>query len=384
MINKVKEEFAKRYGTGASVYTSPGRVNLIGEHTDYNMGFVLPGAVDKGIYVAIRKAEGPVSRIYSVDYDKEVATDLYGGDLPRDQWAKYIYGVVQEMGKRGVKAGAFDTVFGGNVPLGAGMSSSAALESAFGFAINDMYDLGFDRAELAVIGQMTEHNYVGVKCGIMDQFISLHGKKGHVIKLDCRDLSFEYKPFDPASAGYRVVLIDSMVKHNLTGTEYNERREQCEAGVAVIAAHHPEVGSLRDTDLATLNKYKGEMPEMVYRRCLYVVEEIKRLLDGCDDLDAGRYDAFGAKMFATHDGLSQLYNVSTPELDFIVDAAKAYDGVVGARLMGGGFGGCVIHLMKEEVADAYLADVQSKFNAKFGLVPRIIEVVISDGARKLE
>jgi galactokinase len=175
-----------------------------------------------------------------------------------------------------------------------------------------------------------------------------------------------------------------MVKHNLSGGEYNERREQCEKGVEIIAAHHPEVKSLRDTDLATLNKYKGEMPEIVYRRCLYVVEEIKRLLDGCDDLDAGRYDDFGAKMFATHDGLSKLYNVSTPELDFIVDAARAYDGVVGARLMGGGFGGCVIHLMKESVAEAYLADVQTRFNAKFGLVPRIIEVVISDGARRLE
>ncbi len=382
MIAKVKEEFAKRYGEGASLYTSPGRVNLIGEHTDYNMGFVLPGAVDKGIYVAIRKAEGPKSRIYSVDYNKEVTVDLYGGELPADQWAKYIYGVVQEMGKRGRKAGAFDAVFGGNVPLGAGMSSSAALESSFGFAINDMFGLGFGLADLAVIGQMTEHNYVGVRCGIMDQFISLHGKKGQVIRLDCRTLEFEYKPFNPK--GYKLVLIDSMVKHNLSGGEYNERREQCEKGVEIIAAHHPEVKSLRDTDLATLNKYKNEMPEIVYRRCLYVVEEIKRLLDGCDDLDAGRYDAFGAKMFATHDGLDQLYNVSTPELNFIVDVAKATDGVVGARLMGGGFGGCVIHLMKEEVHDAYIADVQKKFNDKFGLVPRVIEVVISDGARKLE
>jgi galactokinase len=384
MIDKVKQKFTELYGSGAALYTSPGRVNLIGEHTDYNMGFVLPGAVDKGIYAAIKPAAGNVSRIWSVDYDAEITIDLVGATPPEPQWAKYVYGVAQEMAKRGKKVGAIDAVFGGNVPLGAGMSSSAALESTFAVAFNDMFGLGFTLAELAVIGQMTEHNYVGVKCGIMDQFISLHGKAGHVIKLDCRDLSFEYKPFDPASKGYRVVLIDSMVKHNLSGGEYNERREQCEKGVEIIAAHHPEVRSLRDTDLATLNRYKDEMPEMVYRRCLYVVEEIKRLLDGCDDLDAGRYDEFGARMFATHDGLSQLYNVSTPELDFIVEVAKATDGVVGARLMGGGFGGCVIHLMKESAADAYLADVQSKFNAKFGLTPRIIEVVISDGARKLE
>ncbi|MDR2882634.1 MAG: galactokinase [Alistipes sp.] len=384
MIDKVKKEFAKRFGPGAALYTSPGRVNLIGEHTDYNMGFVLPGAVDKGIYAAIKPASGGVSHLYSVDYDSEVSVDLAGDVLPKPQWAKYIYGVAQEMAKRGRKVPAIDATFGGNVPLGAGMSSSAALESTFAFAFNDMFGLGFTLAELAVIGQMTEHNYVGVKCGIMDQFISLHGRAGHVLKLDCRDLSFEYKPFDPAAAGYRVVLVDSMVKHNLSGGEYNERREQCEAGVSIIAAHNPEVKSLRDTDPATLDKYRGEMPGMVYRRCLYVVEEIGRLLDGCDDLDAGRYDAFGAKMFATHDGLSGLYNVSTPELDFIVDAARACDGVVGARLMGGGFGGCVIHLMRESVADAYLADLQVKFNARFGLTPRVIGAVISDGARRLE
>ncbi len=382
MIDKVKQQFEKLYGNGATLYTSPGRVNLIGEHTDYNMGFVLPGAVDKGIYAAIRPVEGSVSRLYSVDYEAEISLDLGGATPPDEQWAKYVYGVAQEMAKRGQKVGAVEAVFGGNVPLGAGMSSSAALESTFAFAFNDLFGLGFTLAELAVIGQMTEHNYVGVRCGIMDQFISLHGRAGEVLKLDCRTLEFEYKPFNPD--GYRLVLVDSMVKHNLSGGEYNERREQCERGVEIIAAHHPEVKSLRDTDLGTLNKYKDEMPEIVYRRCLYVVEEIKRLLDGCDDLDAGRYDAFGAKMFATHDGLSQLYNVSTPELDFIVETARATDGVVGARLMGGGFGGCVIHLMRDEVADAYLADLQAKFNARFGLVPRIIEVVISDGARRLE
>jgi galactokinase len=381
MITRVKEEFARLYGAGAALYTSPGRVNLIGEHTDYNMGFVLPGAVDKGIYVAIRPAEGAVSHIYSVDYDTEIILDLSASEAPAEQWARYIYGVVQEMIKRGARVGAFDAVFGGNVPLGAGMSSSAALESAFAFALNDMFGLGFSLAELAVIGQMTEHNYVGVKCGIMDQFISLHGRAGHVIKLDCRDLSFEYKPFNPV--GYKVVLIDSMVKHNLSGGEYNERREQCEKGVEIIARHNPAVLSLRDTNLEELNKYRSEMPEIVYRRCLYVVEEIKRLLDGCDDLDAGRYDAFGAKMFATHDGLDKLYNVSTPELNFIVEVARATEGVVGARLMGGGFGGCVIHLMREDAYDAYIADVQKRFEIEFGLTPRVIEVVISDGARKL-
>ncbi|MDR2912952.1 MAG: galactokinase [Alistipes sp.] len=392
----IGHEFERRYGAGASVYTAPGRVNLIGEHTDYNMGFVLPAAVDKGIMVAIRPAAGPLSRIYSVDYDSEITLDLHGGesgstksgstksgDVPNDQWAKYIYGVAQEMATRGRSVGAVDAVFGGNVPLGAGMSSSAALESAFGFAFNEMFGLGFTLAELAVIGQMTEHNWVGVRCGIMDQFISLHGRAGQVLKLDCRTLEFEYKPFSPAEHGYRLVLVDSMVKHNLSGGEYNERREQCEEGVRIVAAHHPEVQSLRDVSPEMLERYRGEMPELVYRRCRYVVEEIARLVDGCDDLDAGRYEEFGARMFETHRGLSQLFNVSTPELDFIVDLARSTEGVAGARLMGGGFGGCVLHLIRCSVADAYLADVQAKFGAEFGLVPRIIEVVISDGARRL-
>lgn len=380
MIEQIKNEFQKRYGEGAELYASPGRINLIGEHTDYNEGFVLPGAIDKAIYVAIKPNGTDKCNLYSVDYNEEVSFDV-NGSQPEQQWASYVYGVIQEMKKRGAEVKGFDCAFGGNVPLGAGLSSSAALESSVGFAINDIFKLGFDRKELALIGQATEHNYVGVKCGIMDQFISLFGEAGKVLKLDCRDLSHELVPFDPK--GYKLVLIDSMVKHSLASSEYNVRREQCEKGVAAIQKQETGINSLRDVSMEMLNKYKNEMEPIVYQRCSYVVKEDQRLLDGCEALKAGDYNYFGKKMYETHDGLSKDYGVSCDELDFIVGVAREHEGVVGARMMGGGFGGCVINLVKDDAYDKYLKDVKVKFEERFGVEPRVIEVVISDGARKL-
>ncbi len=382
MLDKIKKEFESRFGADYHVYASAGRVNLIGEHTDYNLGFVLPGAIDKAIYVAIRPVEGEVSTLYSVDYDVTLEWNLSGAEKPAEQWACYPYGIVQEMAKRGGKVGAFEVVFGGDVPLGAGLSSSAALESAFGYALNEEYGLGFSREELAKIGQMTEHNYIGVRCGIMDQFASLMGREGKLIRLDCRSLEYTLVPFDPK--GCRVVLVDSMVKHSLASSEYNVRREQCEKGVAVVAAHESGVESLRDVTREMLDKYKGEMDEMTYRRCAYVIDENQRLLDACDALEAGDYKAFGAKIFGSHDGLSKEYGVSCKELDFIADIARSTEGVLGARMMGGGFGGCVIHLLEAEAYDGYIANVKAKFAAEFGVEPRVIDVVIGDGARRIQ
>ena len=381
MKTKIQEEFKRRFGDGARLFASPGRVNLIGEHTDYNLGFVLPGAIDKAIYVAIKPNDNKACRIYSIDYDTQVEIDLVG-PLPKAQWVRYIYGVAHEMMKRGATVPAFDCVFGGDVPLGAGLSSSAALESAVGFALNEIYGLGFDRKTLAQIGQMTEHNYVGVRCGIMDQFASLFGQKGHVIRLDCRSLDYAMVPFDPT--GYRLVLLDSMVKHSLASSEYNIRRTQCETGVAVVSRHIPAVVSLRDMTQDMLDTYKDEMEEIVYRRCNYVINENERLLDGCTALAQGDYALFGKKMFATHDGLSHDYEVSCAELDFIVDIARATDGVLGARMMGGGFGGCVISLVRDTIHDSYVNEVQEKFTQKFGKTPRSIDVVIGDGAHEIK
>ncbi len=383
MKTQLQEKFKARFGEGASLYASPGRVNLIGEHTDYNMGFVMPGAIDKAIYVAVKPNGGKVCRLYSVDYDEAIELDM-AGEKPAQQWACYIYGVVKEMEKRGAQVPAFDMAFGGDVPLGAGLSSSAALESAVGFALNDLFSLGFDRAQLAKIGQMTEHNYVGVRCGIMDQFASLFGEKGKIIRLDCRSLEYKLEPFDPEAAGCKVVLFDTGVKHSLASSEYNVRREQCEKGVAVVASHVPGVESLRDVTLEMLDRYKGEMDEVVYRRCRFVVEENQRLLDACQALEKGDYVTFGQKVNGSHKGLSQDYEVSCQELDFLADIAHANPGVLGARMMGGGFGGCTINLVKSEAYDAYLQEIKTKYQEKFGREPRIIEVVISQGAHKIE
>lgn len=380
MKTKVQEQFKKHYGEGASVYSSPGRVNLIGEHTDYNLGFVLPGAIDKAIYAAIKPNGGKLCRLYSVDYDQSIEMDL-SGDKPKEQWAQYVYGVAKEMEKRGKKVEAFDLVFGGDVPLGAGLSSSAALESTIGFALNDIYGFGFTREELAKIGQMTEHNYVGVRCGIMDQFASLFGEDGKVIRLDCRSLEYKLEPFKPT--GCKVVLFDTMVKHSLASSEYNVRRAQCEAGVAVVAKHVKGIESLRDVTMDMLDTYKGEMEDIVYRRCSFVINENQRLLDACSALEKGDYVTMGQKMNGSHEGLSKWYEVSCPELDFLADIGHNTDGVLGARMMGGGFGGCTINLVEEKVFDAYVSDITERYKSKFGKQPRVIDVVISQGAHKI-
>lgn len=376
----VRNSFQKYFSTSGDLYFSPGRINLIGEHTDYNGGFVLPGAIDKGILAEIKPNGKDIVRAYSVDLDEYAEFGLEESDKPAQSWACYIFGVVREIIKRGGKVGGFDTAFAGDVPLGAGLSSSAALESTFAFALNDLYGLGIDKFELAKIGQATEHNYCGVKCGIMDQFASIFGKAGHLIRLDCRSLEYEYVPFDPK--GYKLVLIDSVVKHELASSAYNRRRESCEAVVAAIQKHHPEVSLLRDADMAMLAEVKNEVSAEDYMRAEYVIEEIQRLLDACDALEKGDYKTVGEKMYGTHYGMSKLYEVSCEELDYLNDVAREC-GVTGSRVMGGGFGGCTINLVPEEKYDHFIETAVKGFTAKFGKEPKVYPVAISDGARKL-
>lgn len=380
-IQQLKETFKKHFNVQPSVYTSPGRVNLIGEHTDYNGGFVLPGAIDKGMVVAIHPNGSDKIRVFSVDYNEKAEFGMEENNLPQQGWAKYIFGVVREISKRGKKVQGFDAAFYGDVPLGAGLSSSAALESAFAFALNDMYNLGIDKFELAKIGQATEHNYVGVKCGIMDQFASVFGKKGHLIRLDCRSLEYEYVPFNPI--GYKVVLIDSCVKHELVNNPYNRRRESCETAAAAIRQRHPQVEFLRDATMDMLNEVKNEINAEDYQRAEFVIGEVQRLLDACNALNKGDYKTVGEKMYATHDGLSRLYEVSCEELDFLNQCAKE-NGVTGSRIMGGGFGGCTINLVEDAKHEAFIKNVVAAYTAKFGITPKVYDVVISDGARKLE
>jgi len=373
--------FQNKFGKETpEVYTAPGRINLIGEHTDYNGSFVFPGAVDKGITAAIRLNGTDKVRAYALDLSEYSEFGLNEEDIPTEGWAKYIFGICREIIKRGGKVQGFDTVFSGNVPLGAGMSSSAALESTYAYALNDMLNLGIDKFELAKIGQATEHHYVGVKCGIMDQFISLFGKKGHLVRLDCKTMEYEYFPFDPQ--GYKLVLLDTQVKHELASSAYNKRRESCERAAAAIRKNHPEVQFLRDADMNMLNEVKDVISEEDYKRAKYVIEETQRVLEVSDALKKGDYETVGKKMYETHEGMSKLYEVSCEELDFLNDIAKK-SGVTGSRVMGGGFGGCTLNLVKDELHDQFIEEALAQFKNKFGYEPKVYDVVISDGARKL-
>lgn len=381
--NVVKNKFKEIFGTfepEGVLYFSPGRVNLIGEHTDYNGGFVLPGAIDKGMLAAIRPNGTDRIRAYSLDLKDSAEFGLNEEDAPQQQWARYIFGVVREIIKRGGKVGGFDTVFSGDVPLGAGLSSSAALESTYAYALNDIFRLGIDKFELAKIGQATEHHYVGVMCGIMDQFASVFGKEGHLIRLDCRSLEYQYVPFDPV--GYKVVLIDSCVKHELASSAYNKRRQSCETVVKAMQKRHPEVELLRDADMGMLEEVKGEVSAEDYMRAEYVIEEIQRLLDACEALEKGDYRTVGEKMYGTHQGMSKLYEVSCEELDYLNDVAKEC-GVTGSRVMGGGFGGCTINLVPEEKYEAFIQKAVSGFKSKFGQEPKVYPVKIGDGSHKI-
>ena len=377
----IEEKFKSLFGNDYMVYTSPGRVNLIGEHTDYNGGFVFPGAIDKGIYAVINPNGTDKVRAYSLDYDGQAEFGMNEEDAPQESWARYIFGVCREMKKRGFEPKGFDTVFVGDVPLGAGMSSSAALESTFANALNEIFNLNIDRFELARIGQSTEHNYCGVKCGIMDQFASVFGKKGHLMRLNCATMEFEYFPFNPE--GYKVVLLDTVVKHELASSAYNKRRESCENACAHIKANHPEVNFLSDATMAMLDEVKAEISEEDYMRAVYVIGEKQRVLDVCAALEQGDYETVGDRMFGTHYGMSKEYEVSCEELDFLNDIAKQC-GVTGSRVMGGGFGGCTINLVKEELYDNFIATAKKEYLAKYNREPKVYDVVISDGARRIK
>ena len=381
-IEFVRSRFIKHHdGTTGSVYASPGRINLIGEHTDYNGGFVFPGAVDKGMIIEIKPNGTDIVKAYSIDLKDYVEFGLNEEDAPRASWARYIFGVCREMIKRGVEVKGFNTAFAGDVPLGAGMSSSAALESAYAYALNDLFgDNKIDKFELAKVGQATEHNYIGVKCGIMDQFASVFGKEGSLMRLDCRSMEYQYFPFKPE--GYRLVLVDSVVKHELASSAYNKRRQSCENAVAAIAKKHEGVEFLRDCTLEMLAEVKEEISAEDYMRAEYVIEEIQRVLDVCDALEKGDYETVGQKMYETHHGMSKKYEVSCEELDFLNDVA--FDcGVTGSRVMGGGFGGCTINLVKNELYETFITTAKERFKEKFGRSPKVYDVVISDGSRKL-
>lgn len=383
-IEEVRRRFIKHFdGKTGNIYFSPGRINLIGEHTDYNGGFVFPGAVDKGILAEVRPNGTDTVMCYSIDLKDRVEFKVNDTEGPRATWARFIYGMVQEMKALGAEIKGFNIAFAGDVPLGAGMSSSAAMESCFGCALNDLFaDNKISKWDIVLAGQATEHKYIGVNCGIMDQFASVFGKEGKLMRLDCRSREFEYFPFHPK--GYKLVLVNSKVKHELAGSPYNDRRNSCENVVKHIAAKYPDgkYETLRDCSWEQLEEVRQEVGEEDYKRAHFVLGEKDRVLAVCDALVAGDYETVGQKMYETHEGLSKEYEVSCEELDFLNELAKQ-DGVTGSRIMGGGFGGCTINLVKDSLYDKFVADAKTQFAAKYGHEPEVYDVIISEGSHKV-
>ena len=376
IVDTVKSAFSERFGDEGRSYTSAGRINLIGEHTDYNGGFVFPGAIDKVIAATLRPNATDRVNVHALDLGESASFGLEEADAPSQPWARYVFGVCREIIKRCGHVRGFDAVFAGNVPLGAGLSSSAALESVFAFALNYIFNQGsIDPMTLARIGQDTEHHYCGVNCGIMDQFASIFGRQGKLMRLDCRSMEYEYFPFNPD--GYRLVLIDSVVKHELVDSPYNKRRQSCERVAATLG-----VDTLRDATMEMLDNARPRISDEDYRRARYVIGEKQRVLEVCDALKRDDYDTVGRMMYLTHDGLRDDYEVSCEEIDFLNDIAREC-GVTGSRIMGGGFGGCTINLVKDELYDRFIQTASRRFNERYGHSPKIYDVVISNGARAI-
>lgn len=376
LSESVIELFGKKYGSTPRLFFSPGRINLIGEHIDYNDGFVMPAAIDKGIWFAVAPNQTEKANFYSVDLNEEYST-LLTGIAPVDGWQNYLLGVIDQIQQRELQVPGFDCVFGGNLPVGAGLSSSAAVECGLLFALNSVFDLHLQRTTMATMAQKAEHTFPQVMCGIMDQFASLMGKQDEVILLDCRSLDYKYFPLNLDE--YSLVLINTKVNHSLASGEYNVRRQQCQQGLAVLQSKMPEVKSFRDLTPEDVKKHKVDLNPVVYNRCLFVTEEIQRTQKAAELLEADQLEEFGKLMFETHEGLSKLYEVSCEELDFLVDLAKQQKSIVGSRVMGGGFGGCTINLIHKNDWANVVKQMTDAYKAKFNIEAEVYEVTTSDG-----
>jgi galactokinase len=380
LATNVLNIFIKKFSTKPNVYYSPGRINLIGEHIDYNDGYVMPAAINKGVYYAIAANATNTINFYAADFDESLSIAV--NEIKSiDNWKNYVLSVVNEFILLDKPVSGFDCVFGGDIPRGSGISSSAAVEGGLAFAINDIYNFGLSRVELALLCQRAEHNFPNVKCGIMDMYANLNGKKDHVILLDCKNITHKYFPLQ--LKGYKIVLINSKVHHSLASGEYNVRRKNCETGLAILKKEL-NVQSFRDINLvADVEMHKDKMTDEVYECCKYVVEEIARTIKAGELLQQNSLIEFGQLMFATHDGLSKLYHVSCDELDFLVEKAKANQDVIGARLMGGGFGGCTINIIKDSAIDDFITQVTIAYQQQFNIAPEAYVMEISDGTTRI-
>jgi galactokinase len=378
LIHKTTDFFQQTFGSEpAKTVLSPGRINIIGEHIDYNDGFVLPAAIDKIICFAFEKNNSDTAKIVAIDLNDEFEVCVNDDQKRTDSvWTNYLRGVLNQLKIKGFKLDGFNCVFSSNIPVGSGLSSSAALECGFLFGINELFDLKIKPVDIALMGQSAEH-WVGINCGIMDQFSSVMGQENKVIKIDCRTLEYEYHNAD--FNDYSLILFDSNVKHSLMTSAYNERRQQCEEGIAIIKSNFPEITSFRDCNEQHVLELHDVMSANVFKRCLFVVKEIKRVTQACNALDKGDIETLGKLMFETHQGLSVDYEVSCAELDMIVDTLKKEDAVVGSRLMGGGFGGCTINLIKKGHEERIKKQLSALYLDTFGIELKIYDVKIGNG-----
>lgn len=358
----VKDLFTKRYNEEPLLVRSPGRINLIGEHTDYNEGFVLPAAIDKYVNVACSKRNDDLVSMYAVQYGEQKEVRLPDIKPVPDSWTNYVLGVVDQLIKREYKIGGFNMIIDGHVPTGAGLSSSAAIECAVCFALKELFNIELTLWDVALISQKAEHTFPGVQCGIMDQFASVFGKKDMALRLDCRSLEFDEVPL--SLMDYRIVLMNTNVKHSLAATAYNKRREECAEGVALVQKHIYEVSSLRDVTIDMLEKYVKD--PVILQRCRYVVEENERVNKAVKELRKGNIAGLGEQMYRSHTGLSKEYEVSCKELDYLVAAVKDNPLVAGARMMGGGFGGCTINIVREEAIDELVQYLSENYEKDMG------------------
>jgi galactokinase len=377
LYENVELKFKELFSETPLIVRSPGRVNLIGEHTDYNLGYVLPAAIDKAIYFAISPRSDDKCIVYALDMNEQFEFGINNLNKSEKGWPNYLMGVIEQLNKSGYNLKGFNCVFGGNIPIGAGLSSSAALEAGLAFSLNHLYQLGIDKLTLVKMAQKAENEFVGVNCGIMDQYINVFGKTGNVLRIDCRSLEYSYFPFNYNNIS--IVLFDTCVSHSLASSEYNQRRRECNEGVKIIQKDFNNIQSLRDVSVDLLNDYKSKLDEIIYRRCKYAVEETERVLNACAAL--GKHDlvSFGSLMYKTHEGLSKDYEVSCKELDYLVELTKDNSKVFGSRMMGGGFGGCTINLIENDAIESISKTIAVEYEKKFNLRTNIYVTKISNG-----
>lgn len=383
LINQTKAAFRKKFEAEPDyIFLSPGRINIIGEHVDCHDGFVLPAAIDRYICFAVRENKySSFCNIIAEDFNDSFSFDMQAdinGEWPT--WAAYLLGVSEEIKKLGKTTGGLDLVFKGNIPMGAGLSSSAALECGFGTVLNTVFNLELSKKEIAVIGQRSENNFVGVNCGIMDQFSSVFGLESKVMLIDCNSLEHEY--YDAEINGYSLVLFDSGVKHTHISSGYNDRRADMENGKEIVKKHFPEIKSFRECTVEMLQEVKEELGETVFKRCLYVIEEMGRVKKAIEALKNQDLKLLGSLLNQTHYGLSTQYEVSCPELDFLVDEVLKQDGAIGSRMMGGGFGGCSINLIENGKEDEIIEIMKSRYKEVYDLPLKVYKVNISDGVKE--